>query len=171
MAVKRDEKQNTNVMDIFFNGWSNQFEYIEEIEQKSLEAIKNQNEWIQGTRNQLCQMEENSKKLTSEWKENAQKLLTDNKLAFNGVNLTELVEKMEEIGHRSQTIAFLPGKASLDLLSTTGEQIEKNYTKAIGQQQKTRDEISKAYEGVFEQMKQTQLGIFKLFEFNPSLSK
>jgi hypothetical protein len=171
MAVKKEENTSANVMDVFFNGWWNQVDFIEEMEQKTLQTIKDQNEWLKGTRVQYTQMEDNSKKLTSEWKSNVQKLVEENNIPTYGANFPDLVNKLEEIGHRTQTIAFLPGKTSLDILSTSGDQLERTYTKAMGQQQKTRDEFSKAYEGVMEQFKQTQMGVFKLFEFNPSVLK
>ena len=172
-TAKKEETKvtNVNVMEVFFNGWMKQTEMIEEIEQRALQTIKDQNEWIKGNRDQFLKIEENSKKLTSEWTTNVRKLIDENNVGFNVSNFSnfpDLVSQLEEIGHRTQTLAFLPGKTSFDLISTTGAQLEKSYSRAIDQQKKQREEFTKAWEDAFEQMKQAQNGMFKFFEFIPT---
>ncbi len=164
MAVKKGDIKSANVMDAFFKGWSNNFDLFEEMEQKALQAIESQKEWIQATQDQFFQMEENSKKLTTEWKTNVQEILAKNQKELGGQNLSEWTDKLEEIGHKSQTLAFSPGKASLEILSNSHAQFEATFINSLNQQQKNRVELTKSLDSIVEQLKQTQLGAQKSFE-------
>jgi 23S rRNA pseudoU1915 N3-methylase RlmH len=154
-AIKEDSKS-INVMDVIFNGWVSQLKAFEEMEQKSIQVIKSQKEWIEGTRDQFIQIEEDSKKLTSDWKANVVELLEKNQKEFGTQNVAELLNKLEDIGHKSQAIAFIPGKASFDILLNSRDQFEKSFLDALEQQKKSREDLTKAYEEVIEQLKQSQ---------------
>ncbi|MGJ9459985.1 hypothetical protein [Oceanobacillus sp. CF4.6] len=174
MVAKKESNKTTNgnVMDFFLNDWWNQFTSFEKMEQQSIQGIESQKEWIDGTREQLCQLEENSKKLTTEWKTSAQSLFENsNNQELSGQDYQEWLNKVEEIGHKSQTIAFLPGKTSLEILSKSTAQFEGTFVKTVEQNQKIRDETTKAFDGVFEQMKQTQKSMFQFFDFKPGIAK
>lgn len=164
MAVKKEDLKAANVVDVLLKGWLNQLRLLEDIEQRSLQVIKSQKEWIQGTREQYLQLEENSKKLTTDWKVNLEEYLAKNQKDANGQNVSELLNKIEDIGHKTQTIAFLPGKASFDILLNSRDQFEKTYVDALEQQKKAREELTKVYEEVLEQYKQSQFSFFKPFE-------
>lgn len=175
MATKKEDKF-VNVLDVFWDGWFNSFKTFQSfqngVEQKSIQAIEAQKEWIQSAREQLAQLEEDSKKLTSELKINFQDVLTKAQSEFGGENFSEWTEKFEEIGHKAETIAFSPSKISFELLSKSHAQLESTIKKAIDQQQKNREEVINAIGGYVEQLKQTQNGVLKSFDFfNPLIVK
>lgn len=175
MAVKKDEKA-LNVIDVFWDSWFNSFKTFNSLqngaEEKSLQAFESQKEWIQATRDQLTQLEEESKKLTSEWKSNLQEVLSKAQIDFGTQNLTEWTDKFEEIGHKAEALAFSPSKATIDLLSKSHAQLESALKKAIDQQQKNRAEVLNAIGGYVDQLKQTQNGVLKTFElYNPLIAK
>lgn len=173
--VKKDEKF-VNVIDVFWDGWFNSFRTFNSLqngfEEKSLQAFETQKELIQSTREQLNKLEEESKKLTTEWKNNLQEVLKKAQFDFAATNLTEWTDKLEEVGHKAETLAFSPSKASVELLSKTQAQLELALKKAIEQQQKTRTDVLDAIGGYVEQLKQTQNGVIKSFEvYNPFVTK
>jgi phage-related protein len=175
MALKKDEKA-LNVIDVFWDSWFNSFKTFNSLqdgaEQKSLQAFESQKEWIQATRDQLTQLEEESKKLTSEWKSNLQEVLNKSQFDFGAQNLTEWTDKFEEIGHKAESLAFSPSKATIDMLSKSHAQLELALKKAVEQQQKNRAEVLNAIGGYVDQLKQTQNGVLKTFElYNPLIAK
>lgn len=175
MALKKDEKA-LNVIDVFWDSWFNSFKTFNSLqdgaEQKSLQAFESQKEWIQATRDQLTQLEEESKKLTSEWKSNLQEVLNKSQFDFGAQNLTEWTDKFEEIGLKAESLAFSPSKATIDLLSKSHAQLELALKKAVEQQQKNRAEVLNAIGGYVDQLKQTQNGVLKTFElYNPLIAK
>lgn len=180
-APKKEEKvvveeKVVNVVDVFWDGWFNSFKTFQSfqdgVEQKSLQAFESQKEWIQAAREQLNQLEEESKKLTTEWKVNLQDALKKAQIDFGVPNLTEWTDKFEEIGHKAETLAFSPGKATVDMLSKSQAQLESAVRKAIEQQQKTRTDVLNAIGGYVDQLKETQNGVLKTFEtYNPLIAK
>jgi phage-related protein len=173
--VKKDEKS-LNVIDVFWDGWFNSFKTFHSlqdgVEQKSLQAFESQKEWIQSTREQLNQLEEDSKKLTSEWKANLQEAFKKAQTDFGAPNLTEWTDKFVEAGNKAEELAFSPSKATIELLSKSQAQLEIALRKAIDQQQKNRAEVLNAIGGYVDQLKQTQNGVLKTFElYNPLIAK
>ncbi|MCQ6282068.1 hypothetical protein [Bacillus sp. EB600] len=182
MALKKDEKglnvdeKGLNVIDVFWDGWFNSFKTFNSLqsgaEQRSLQAFESQKEWIQSTRDQLSQLEEESKKLTTEWKSNLQEVFNKAQVDFGTQNLAEWADKFEEFGHKAETLAFSPSKATIELLSKSHAQLETALKKAIEQQQKNRAEVLNAIGGYVDQLKQTQSGVLKTFElYNPLIAK
>lgn len=176
MASVKKEEMDLNVIDVFWDGWFNSFKTFNSLqngfEEKSLQAFETQKEWIQATREQLTKLEEESKKLTTEWKLNLQEVLKNAQIEFAAPNFKEWTEKLEEVGHKAETLAFSPSKATVELLSNSQTQLESALKKAIEQQQKTRAEVINAIGGYVEQLKQTQNGMIKSFEiYNPFLAK
>ncbi|WP_087974298.1 hypothetical protein [Oceanobacillus rekensis] len=169
-----EKKANTkskseNVVDNLWGAWMNQGEFFETIEYQSLKNIESQKEWLKGTNEQFCQLEDNSKKLATEWKTGAESFLGSNKSILAGGDYQEWLNKLEEVGHKSYSIAFLPGKTSLEILSKSTDQLEDTVVKAIDQNRKTREEATKAFDGVMEQLKQTQKGMLQFFQYNPGV--
>lgn len=162
MVVKSESNCYSNVMETGFVGWWSNFDFMNEVEQRSLQAIKNQREWIEGTKDQMSQIEENSKHLTKDWKTSVQEVAGDNFYEWENI--------LEEISHTSQSISFLPGKTSLNILCSMNDQFEQTLTSAISQQQKTREEFSKVAEDMIEQWKEAQMELFKPFQFMNSKS-
>jgi hypothetical protein len=176
MAVKKEDEKIVNVIDVFWDGWFNSFKTFHSlqngVEQKPLQALENQKEWIESLRNQFSQIEADSKKLTSEWKASLQDLLNKAQSEFGGQNLTEWTDKFEELGQKAEDLAFSPSKASLEFLSKSHAQLESALKKALDQQQKNRAEVVNAIGGYFEQIKQAQNGVLKSFEaYNPFIAK
>lgn len=168
MSEKKNSNQGPNKRNAM---WWNPFDLVEAFEEKSIQAIENQKEWVHGTREQFNQLEENSKKLTTEWKANTQTFVTENKKELGVQGDQEWLNKLEDIGHKSQQIAFLPGKTSLDILLKSTEQFEETFVNRTTQNKKIREETTDAFDGVFDQIKQTQKEMFQFFRFNPSASK
>ncbi len=161
MTVKKEETNQNNILDVLFASWMNQLQVLEELENKSLQLLESQKEWFEASREQLNQIEKNTKELTADWKAHVQELLS--KTAKTKGSL-EWTDKLEEISNKAQTLVFTPGKATIEILTKTHEQLEKSYRTALKQQQKSRIEISNALKGVMDQIQQAQMSILKSFE-------
>ena len=134
------------------------FDFIEEIEQRSVQAIKSQREFIKTAEEQLAQMEANTNQWTTEWKTKVE--------GFSGNTLSEWLNKYEDIALKSQAIAFLPGRKSLNILAKSNEQFERQLAEVFDKQKNSREDYIKAVEGVMEYMKQAQMGMLKSFGYN-----
>src|ERR1700719_741655 len=147
-----------NVMDVFWDGWFNSFKTFNSfqsgVEQKSLNAMESQKEWIELFHNQLVDLEEDSKKLTTKWKTNLQDVLNRNGNEMDTENLFELVDRYEEIGN-------IPFKASYELLSKSHAQLETILKEALDQQQKNRANVLNAVADYVNLLKQAQNLVFK----------
>lgn len=163
MAVKKMENKFSSPFEMTWN-WETGFGVVENMEQKSLEAIQAQKEWINSAYEQLSQLEDSSKKMTTEWRSFVQNELGKAPKEMAGLNATDWITKFEEIGHKSQNIAFSPAKSTLDLLSQYQANFESIYETTLTQIQKNRSEMMKPFEGIVEQMKQTQATFYKAFE-------
>lgn len=163
MAVKKEEKKFTNPFDIVWE-WNNNLSSLENFENKSLQAIEVQKEWINSTSDQISNLEDNTKKLTSEWKTFVQNGLAKSSNELAGKNVSQWVDKLEEIGHKSQAIAFSPAKASLEIFSKSHANFESIYVNSLNELQKNRLEFFKPFEGFVEQFKQTQQSFLKSFQ-------
>lgn len=163
MSKVTNEAKATNVFNIF-NVWSSNVDVLERIEDQSIQAIGKQKEWIDSTSDQLTELEVYSKKLTTEWKNNVQEGLAKNPNVYGEANFTEWVNKLEEISHISQNLAFSPAKASLEIFAKSHDNFETFYVNALEQQQKNRADFFKPFENANEQFKQTQEKLFKPFE-------
>lgn len=163
MAVKKMENKSNSPFETIWN-WETSFEVVENLEQKSLEAIQAQKEWIHSANEQLSELEESSKKMTTEWKAFVQNEIAKTPKELAGQNISDWISKFEDIGHKSQNIAFSPAKSTLDILTKYQENFESIYTSTLTQLQKNRSEMIKPFEGIIDQMKQTQASFFKVFE-------
>ncbi|WP_216830838.1 hypothetical protein [Alkalihalobacterium elongatum] len=170
MMVEKKTK-NEKVMDMYSLNWWNQDNILEDMEQRSLQAINSQKEWIEGTRDQFFQFEENAKNLTTEWKTNAQTLMDNYNKTSDGQQYHEWLNKLEEIGHKSQAIAAIPGKTSLDIIAKSNAQLEELVVSSSAYNKKMREQTSKVMDGFYDQMKEMQMGMFKPFEFFPGMQK
>ena len=164
MTKGKESKQNPIM-------WWEQFNLGEEMEKQSLQFFESQKEWAEGTREQINQFEEDSKRLTTDWKTNTQTFLTENYKEFATAESEEWLNKLEDLSHKSQQMALLPGKTSLDMFTKSTRQLEENFVKVAEQNKKVREEATKTMESAFEQMKQAQAKMFSFFPFNPIASK
>ncbi|NMD70449.1 hypothetical protein HHO41_09105 [Bacillus sp. DNRA2] len=176
MAAKKEENKLINVMDVFWDGWFNSYRTFHtiqnEVEEKSIQAFESQKEWIRSTGDQLTKMEEDSKRLTTEWITNLQDVLSKAQLDFGFQNTLDWTDRVEELGHKAQTLAFTPGKNSLEVAERTLSQLEETFKNVIDQQQKNREEVLKAVEGFLDQLKQSQATATKQLElYNPLVAK
>lgn len=162
MAIKKEGKKALNVMDGFFGEWLNNFDLFAEVEQKSLQGIEIQKEAIQTIQDQLVQLEENSKNLITDWKVSVQEADKNQKELY-GQNVSDWTVMVEEIAHKSQSLAFSPGKASLDILSNSHAKFAELFISALDQQQKTFKEFTNYGESIVEQIQQTQRLILNPF--------
>lgn len=173
--VKKDEKL-LNVIDVFWDGWFNSFKTFQSLQngmsQKSLEFFESQKELIKSTLEQLSQLESETKKLTTDWKDNLQEVLKESQLDFGANNLTEWTDKFEEVGHKAESLAFSPSKTTVEMISKSHAQLESALKKAIDQQQKNRAEVLDTIEDYVDQLKQTQNGVLQSIEvYNPLVAK
>ncbi|MDR7002256.1 hypothetical protein [Neobacillus niacini] len=159
--VKVVEEKVTNVIDVFWGGFLNSIKIFQSlqnrVEEKSLEAFEGQLELIETTLEQLIKFEEESKKLTAEWKANLQEVLT------GYGNLTEWTDKFEE------ALAFSPSKKTFEALSESHAQLESALKEAIGQRQKNRAEVLDAIGENVDQLKQIQNNVLKTLKLNNPL--
>lgn len=174
-AIKKEEKF-INVIDVFWDGWFNSFKTFQTfqngVEQKSLEVFESQKEWMQTIQDQLTKIEDESKKLADEWKTNLQDIVKNTQINFGTQNITEWIDRLEELGIKAESLAFSPSKTTFDLLSKSHSQLESALRKAIDQQQKNRAEVVNAIGDYVDELKQTQNGVFKSFEIdNPVAAK
>jgi hypothetical protein len=173
MAVAKKEEQVVNVIDVFWDGWFNSFKtfqsFQKEVEEKSLQVFESQKELVQAASNQLTQLEEESKKLTTELKSNVQEVLKNALSVIGAENLLEITDKFEEAGKKVESLAFNPSKATIEVLSKSHAQLEKALKEAIAQQQKNRAEVLNAIGGYVDQLKETQNGVLKSFDLSNAL--
>ncbi|MDQ0213984.1 gas vesicle protein [Oikeobacillus pervagus] len=172
MATKRDANKSVNVLDVFWDSWFNSYKtfysFQDAAESKSIQMFEGQKDWIQSASDQLSRLEEDSKKVTSEWKSSFQDALNKAQNEYASQTFSEWSDKVEELGNKAQTLAFSPGKASLEMLSKSHAHLENTFKNAIDQQQQNRAEVIKAIESFVEQLKQTQTGLLKSFDsYNP----
>lgn len=176
MAAKKEDNKLVNVMDVFWDGWFNSYRTFHTIqngvEEKSLQAFENQKEWIKTTGETLAKMEEDSKRLTTEWISNLHDVFNKAHLDLGYQNGADWTERIEEFGHKAQTLAFSPSKGSLEVAEKTIAQLEETFKNVIDQQQKNREEVLKAVEGFVGQLKQSQASATKSIElYNPLIAK
>jgi hypothetical protein len=176
MAAKKEQPKYVDVLDVFWDGWFNSFKTFQSIqngvEQNAIQAFESQKEWINSSKNQLSKIEDETKKLATEWKSKVQEVVNNAPTDFVGANLSDWADKFEEVGLKSQSVAFSPGKSSLELLSKSHAHLESTFKNALDQQQKNRAEVISAMEGFVDQLKQTQNGVLKSFDlYNPLIAK
>ncbi|SES37720.1 hypothetical protein [Salipaludibacillus aurantiacus] len=172
MVVKKETNKTANENVIDFFGVSMWKEVMEKMEQQSMWALKTQKEWIDGTREQFSQFEENSKKFTTEWKTSAQTAVGNVNQELEGdQKYHELLNKIEEIGHKSQTIATLPGKASLDIMARSNAQITATIGNTFQQNKKIAEKTTDTLVSAYDQMRQTQMQMLNMFQTNSVMSK
>jgi anion-transporting ArsA/GET3 family ATPase len=170
MAIAKKEANVINVVDVFWDGWFNSFKtfqsFQKDVEEKSLQVFESQKELVQAASKQLTQLEEESKKLTTELKSNVQEVLKNALSVIGADNLLEITDKFEEAGQKVESLAFNPSKATIEVLSKSHAQLEKALKEAIAQQQKNRAEVLNAIGGYVDQLKETQNGVLKTFDLS-----
>lgn len=176
MASKKEETKLVNVLDVFWDGWFNSYRTFHTIqngvEEKSLQAFESQKEWIKSTGDTIAKLEEDSKRLTTEWISNLQDVFSKAQIDLGYQQTAEWTERFEEFGHKAQSLAFSPSRGSLEVAEKTLSQLEETFKNVIDQQQKNREEVLKAVEGFVDQLKQSQASATKSLEqYNPLIAK
>ncbi|WP_203361483.1 hypothetical protein [Bacillus sp. REN10] len=166
MVNKKEANKSIDVIDVFWDGWFNSFKTFyssqDGLEQRTLQVFERQKDWINSSRAQISKLEENSKKLSSEWKANMQPAWGQQEVGNK--SLSEWVDQLEEISQKTQSLALSPGKASIEMLSKSQAHLEETYKNALEAQQQNREEVLKACEDLINQLKQTQKGMLQSFE-------
>jgi hypothetical protein len=175
-AVKNEVKvveEKVNVIDVFWDGFFNSFETFQSfqngVEEKSLEAFESQLGLVETTLEQFIKFEEQSKKLTAEWKANLQEVLNNALTGYGVQNLTEWTDKFEEVEQKVEAFAFSPSKKTFEVLSESQAQLESTLKEVIGQRIKNRAEILDAIDEYVDQLRKTQNNVLKALKLNNPL--
>jgi DNA integrity scanning protein DisA with diadenylate cyclase activity len=167
-----DEKV-SNVIDVFWDGFFNSFKTFQSfqngVEEKSLEAFEKQLELFESTFKQLINFEQESKKLTAEWKVNLQEAVTNTLTGYGVQNLTEWTDKFEEFEQKVESLTFNPSEKAFKVLSESQTQLESALKEAIEQRQQDRAEVLDVIDEYVDQLKQTQINVLKTLKLNNSL--
>jgi hypothetical protein len=155
--------------DVFFKGFKTFQSFQNEIEEKSLEAFERQFELFDTTLEQLIKFEQESKKLTAEWKANLQQTLNNTLSGYGAEKLTEWTEKFEEFEQKVETLAFNPSKKTFAALSESQAQLELALKEVIDQRQHNRAEVLDVIGEYVDQLKQTQNELLKTLKLNNTL--
>jgi polyhydroxyalkanoic acid inclusion protein PhaP len=161
---------NGSVVDAVWDGWLNSvkvmYAYQREVENITLQTLERQKEiWAKTTEN-LNKMEEEAKKFLEDVKVNYQ----NNMKNIGGEQLSKTFEewtgRLEEISNRIQQLTWTPGKAGLNVVNKSQEQVEESLKNLIAQQQRTREEVQGLIDNFLQQVKATQKGMLESFETN-----
>lgn len=165
MTNKNEEKQavqsnqTLTEVDSLWDGWFNSFKtlqtYQSDLEKKSIQAFENQKDLINKTRETLVGMENETNKLTGEWKENLKKTVPVADTEKANPIVSNWMNQVEEFNDKVQTLSWTPSKVMLDLFSQSQVQLESNMKLALDQQQNNRHDALKAISDLTEQMKAT----------------
>ena len=164
-----EEKVN-NVIDLFWDGLFKGFKTFQsfqnEIEEKSLEAFEKQFELFDTTLEQLIKFEQESKKLTAEWKANLQEVLNNTLNGYGAQNLTEWTDKFEEFEQKVESLTFNPSKKTFAALSESQAQLESALKEVVEQRQQNRAEVLDVIGQYVGQLKQTQNDLLKTLKLD-----
>lgn len=161
-SVEQKELQPKTVLsevDSLWDGWLNSFKtlqtYQSDLEEKSIQAFEKQKELIDKTRETLVGMENETTKLTGQWKENLKKTVKMEDTEKAAPIVSNWVNQVEEFNDKVQTLSWTPSKVMLDIFSQSQNQLETNVKMALNQQQTNRNDAIKVISEMTEQMKQT----------------
>ena len=165
MTNKNEEQQavqsnqTLTEVDSLWDGWFNSFKTLQtfqsDLEKKSIQAFENQKDLINKTRETLVGMENETNKLTGEWKENLKKTVPVADTEKANPIVSNWMDQVEEFNDKVQTLSWTPSKVMLDLFSQSQVQLESNMKLALDQQQNNRHDALKAISDLTEQMKAT----------------
>lgn len=155
----KDENLAFKEVDSLWDGWLNSFKTLQtnqnDLEQKSLQAFEKQKELLDKTRETLVGMEDETTKITGQWKENLKKTVKLDEAENAAPIVSNWVNQVEEFNDRVQTLSWTPSKVMLDIFSQSQNQLESNVKMALDQQQTNRNDALTAISELTEQMKQT----------------
>jgi phage-related protein len=167
------EEKVTNVIDVFwdvfFNGFKTFQSFQNGLEEKSLEAFEKQLEFFESTFDQLIQFEQESKKLTADWKANLQEVVNNSLSGYGVQNVAEWTGKFEEFEQQVESLAFNPSKKTLEALSETQTQLELALKETIEERKQNRAEVLDAIGEYVDQLKQTQNKVLESLKLNNPL--
>jgi polyhydroxyalkanoic acid inclusion protein PhaP len=168
--VAEQNSSNSNVVDSMWDGWMSGvktvYAYQREMENLALETIERQKEiWTKTTEN-MNKMEQEMKKFMEDVKVNYHNNVRNAGGEQAGKTFEEWTQRLDEISNRIQQLTWTPGKASLNVINKSQEQMETSFKNVIEQQQRTREEVQALIENLLGQVKSTQKGLLESFEAN-----
>jgi hypothetical protein len=157
-----ESKQPLSGVDLLWDGWLNNFKTLQgfqsELEEKSLQAVEYQKQFLDSTEKTLRRMEEESSKVTQVWSEQLQ-----SSVQVASSNQDQLISdwknKIDEINNNVQSLSWNPSHTLLELFTQSQVQLEETVKEALKQQRNGRSEILKTIENLTEQAKQTHKSI------------
>ncbi|MMZ54708.1 Polyhydroxyalkanoic acid inclusion protein [compost metagenome] len=168
--AQSQENTASSVIDAVWDGWMNGVKmmcaYQREMENLTLQTLERQKEiWTKTTEN-MDKMEEEMKKFLEDIKVNYQ----NNVKNIGGEQISktfeEWTQRLDEIAGRIQQLTWTPGKANLNVVNKSQEQLEASLKNVIAQQQRTREEVQSLMDDFLQQVKATQKGVVDSFEAN-----
>lgn len=167
MVAKKAEKQTVNSFDVVWDGWFTNLKVLtslqNDMEERSLEAVKRQKEMLEVVKEQMEKFEQEAEGMTKEWKETTLKQL-EQMMPFQNGQFQLWLDKLEEVGGKLQTMTTNPYKQLMEVCIQSQTQFESSYTEVLNQQKKHRDEFLKALEEVTEQQKKAQEAFLNTFQ-------
>jgi polyhydroxyalkanoate synthesis regulator protein len=168
--VKVVEEKGTIVIDVFWDGFFNSIKtsqfFQNRVEEKCLEAFESQLDLVETTLEQLIKFEEESKKLTAEWKADFQEVVNNALTGYGVQNLAEWTDKIDEAEQKIEALAFSPSKKTFKAFSKTQAQLESTLKEAIGNRQKNRAAVLDALGKYVDEQKQIQNNVLKTLKLN-----
>jgi polyhydroxyalkanoic acid inclusion protein PhaP len=166
-AVNQDQ---ASIVDSVWDGWMNgvkmMYAYQREMENLTLQTLERQKEIWKKTTENMEKMEEEIKKFLEDVKLNYQNNIKNIGGEQMGKTFEEWTYRLDEIAGRIQQLTWTPGKASLNIVNKSQEQLEASLKNLIEQQQRTRDEVQTLMDNFLQQVKTTQKGLLDSFEAN-----
>lgn len=170
VQAQAQESANGSVIDAVWDGWMNgvktMYAYQREMENLTLQTLERQKEiWTKTTEN-MEKMEEEMKKFLEDVKVNYQ----NNVKNIGGEQMSKTFEewtaRLDEIAGRIQQLTWTPGKANINLVNKSQDQLETSVKSLISQQQRTREEVQALMDNFLQQVKMTQKGLLESLEAN-----
>lgn len=170
VMVQATAQQNANIVDSVWDGWMNgvrmMYAYQREMENMTLQTMERQKElWTKTTEN-MEKMEQEMKKFLEDVKLNYQNNVKNVGGEQAGQMVQEWMNRLDEIAGRLQQLTWTPGKASLNVVNKSQEQLELSMKSLIEQQQRTREEVQSLMDNFLNQVKSTQKGLIDSLETN-----
>ncbi|AMA73790.1 MULTISPECIES: polyhydroxyalkanoic acid inclusion protein PhaP [Aneurinibacillus] len=170
VAVQAANQGGASMIDTMWDGWMNGvkmvYAYQREMENLMLQTLERQKEIWEKTTENLEKVEEEMKKFLEDAKVSYQNNMKNVGGEQLGKTFEEWAQRLDEIAKRIQQLTWTPGKASLNVVNKSQEQLEVSFKNLLAQQQKTRDEVQALMDNFLQQVKMTQKGLLESLEAN-----
>ncbi|BAU29262.1 polyhydroxyalkanoic acid inclusion protein PhaP [Aneurinibacillus soli] len=170
VTVQATTQQNPNIVDAVWDGWMNSvktiYAYQREIENITLQTLDRQKELWTKTAENIEKTEQELKKFLEEAKFTYQSNVKNVGGEQAGQIVQDWLGRLDEISSRIQQLTWTPGKASINVINKSQEQLELSVKSLIEQQQRTREEVQNLVDNFLGQVKSTQKGLINSLEAN-----